>query len=264
MPRRQHALLQAHQPHRRDPAAGEAVLLENLGQRRCGPRRGIGLAPVVRAEFARDRLDFDARRGLGRGESLGRDQPVAKEALGEADAADLERLQALWLEAATDDEFGRTAADVDDQARVERARQLVGHPEIDQARFLVPADDVDGKAERTLGLRQKLARVLGHAEGIGGHGAHRRRVQPGEPLAETRQALQRGLHRRGANASLGIETGAETQRLPPGVEAIDLITLDAPDFQAEAVGAQIDDGEQGGGRGGHERSEAWADADGQG
>ena len=174
-----------------------------------------------------------------------------------ADAADLERFEALGLEPAADDEFGRAAADVDDQAWLERARQLVRDAEINQARFFVPADDVDGKSQRVLGLRQKLGRVFRHAKRIGRDCAHCRRVQAGEPLAEAREAFERGLHRRALDAALRIEASAEAQRLAPGVEPVDLIAFDATDFEPEAVRAQVDDGERGG-RGGHERlRQAW-------
>ena len=41
-----------------------------------------------------------------------------------------------------------------------------------------------------------------------------------------------------------VDAGAEAQRLAPGVEAEDLVALDAPDLEAEAVRSQVDDGER--------------------
>jgi hypothetical protein len=41
---------------------------------------------------------------------------------------------------------------------------------------------------------------------------------------------------------LVVEAGAETQGLAPGIELVDLRTLDAPDLEPEAVRAQVDDG----------------------
>ena len=216
---------------------------------------------MTRAELAGDRLDLDAGRGFRAFEAGGGKPSPRKEPLCHADAADLEGFDALGLEPAADDEFGRPAADVDDQTWLERARQLVRDAEINQARFFVPADDVDRKSKGVLGLRQKLACVFCHAKRIGRDCAHRRRVQAGEPFAEAREALKRGLHRRGFDATLCIEAGAEAQRFAPGVEPVDLIAFDATDLEPEAVRAQVDDGERGGGRGGHECPTA---ADGQG
>ena len=47
-----------------------------------------------------------------------------------------------------------------------------------------------------------------------------------------------------ADPSLGIESGAKTQGLAPGIEAVDLVAFDAADFETETVRAQIDDGKQ--------------------
>src|SRR5262249_24960163 len=50
------------------------------------------------------------------------------------------------------------------------------------------------------------------------------------------------------------EAGAEAQRVLPGVEWIDLVALDAADLEAEAVGAEVDGCEVGGGHWRLERS----------
>ena len=72
-------------------------------------------------------------------------------------------------------------------------------------------------------------------------------MQSRQTLAKTGEAFEGGSLRGGADPALRIETGSEAQRLAPGVEAVDLITLDAADLQPEAVRSQIDDGERGGG-----------------
>ena len=205
---------------------------------------------MPRPELAGDRLDFRARDRFRGGKGFGGEAPIGKKSLGHADAADLERLQALGLEPAADDELGRSTADIDDQAWLGRSRQLVRDAEIDQAGFFVSGDYVDRETEGALRLRQKLARVLGHAKGIGRHRAYRRGMQAGEALPEPGEAFERGLHRRGLDSSLRVEPGAETQGLAPGIEPIDLIALDTTDLEAEAVRAQVDDGKRwGGGRG---------------
>jgi hypothetical protein len=56
------------------------------------------------------------------------------------------------FQAATDDEFGRAAADVDAKARRVGGRQHMRDAEIDESRFLVTGNDVDRKAQCGLGL----------------------------------------------------------------------------------------------------------------
>ena len=109
-----------------------------------------------------------------------------------------------WKPAA-DDELGRAPADVDDEPRLERARQFVRDAEVGETRLLVAADDVDRKADRALGAPQELARVRRDAKRVRRDHAHRRRVQAGQPLAEAREACERRLHRRGLQPSLGVE-----------------------------------------------------------
>ena len=150
---------------------------------------------MTRTELLGDRLDFRARGRFRDRERVGGQPPVREESLGHAYAADLERLQTFGLESATDDELGRTAADVDDQTGLDRPGQLVCDAKIDQARLFMSADDVDRETECALRLRQKLPGILRHAKGIGRHRAHRRRMQPREPFAEPGEAFERHLHR---------------------------------------------------------------------
>ena len=174
-------------------------------------------------------------------------RPLREEALGEPDAADLQRFELLRREAAADDELGRAAADVDDEARLGRGRQDVGDAVVDEPRFLVAGDDVDREAERALGLRQEVGRVGREAERVRRDGAHGRRMQPPDALAEAREAGDRGAPRLGREAAAGVETGADAQRLAPRVEPVDLVALDATDLEPKAVRAHVDDGERGGG-----------------
>src|SRR5438874_1652058 len=97
----EHALLEPGEPDRGDAAAGEAVLLEDLGKRGRGTGRRIGIVPVTRTELLGDRLDFRARGRFRDRERVGGQPPVREESLGHAYAADLERLQTFGLEPAT-------------------------------------------------------------------------------------------------------------------------------------------------------------------
>ena len=127
---------------------------------------------MSRRELARDRFDLDARHGFRGLHRRGADRAVGEESLRHADAADRQRFEPLGLETAADDELGRAAADVDDEPRLERARQLVRDAEVGEARLFVAADDVDRKADRALGARQELARVRRDAKRVRRDDAH--------------------------------------------------------------------------------------------
>ncbi len=240
----EHAPAKPGESRRRDAATGKSVLFENVGKchRRAG--RAVGFAPGRRSEGARDGFDFDARHGFGRVERRRGDRAVAEETLRHADATDRERLETFWLEAAADDELGGTAADVDDEPRVFGTRKLVGDAKEGQPSFFVPADDVDGQAQRALGERDEFLGVAGDAERIRRDHAHGRGLQSGEAFAESGEAGERGIHRGALEPALVVEPGAETQRLAPGVELVDLVALDAADFEPEAVRTEIEDGQK--------------------
>src|SRR5947207_1199464 len=93
-------------PGRGDAAAGEAVLLEDLGKRGRGTGRRIGVVPVTRTELLGDRLDFRARGRFRDRERVGGQPPVREESLGHAYAADLERLQPFGPESAPENDLG--------------------------------------------------------------------------------------------------------------------------------------------------------------
>ena len=212
---------------------------------------------MARSEFARDRFDLDPRRRLRRIECPGGDLPVGEKALRHADASDSQRFESLGLEPAADDELRRAAADVDDQTRRGRRREHVRHAEIDQARFFVTADDVDRKAQRALGLRQKLARVFRHPKVLVAT------ARTADGCTPERRSRKRCRHSIAAFIAAGlilpcaVEAGTEAQRLAPGVLAIDLAALDAADLEPEAVRSQIDDGESRGGHAGPADSTSW-------
>ena len=194
-------------------------------------------------------FDLDASRGFRGIESRFADFSSAKKALRHADASDFQRLQALGLEPASDDELGRAASDVDDQPRRRRCRQHVRNADVDQPRFLVPANHVDGRSKRPFGAGQEVRHVGRDAKRVCRHRTHRRRVHARQALAKSREACERGSYRFGPDAAVGAETRTEAQRFAPRVLTVDLVSLDASDLQTEAVRSEIDNGE---GRRGHD------------
>src|SRR5882672_10037933 len=90
----------------------------------------------------------------------------------------------LGFEAGADDEFGRAAADIDDQAPLRGRRKTVRHAEIDQARFFAPVNDFYGKPERSFRFGEELPGILGDAQRAGADNPHRSPWKPAQPLAE--------------------------------------------------------------------------------
>ena len=123
-----HPLAQPRETVGRDAAGGQPVLLEDGGERERRARRGERFAPVFGAELARDRLDERARIGLRGAKRVGAQLAGREEALRHADAAQLQRLEALGRHAAADDELGRAAADVDHEPRLVDAGSTCATP----------------------------------------------------------------------------------------------------------------------------------------
>lgn len=67
------------------------------------------------------------------------------------------------------------------------------HAEIDQARFLTPADHLDRMTQRGFGRHQKRLRRTQLTHRVGCQGAHAQRRHVTNALAEPRQAFERAL-----------------------------------------------------------------------
>ena len=79
----------------------------------------------------------------------------------------------MRLVAGADDALGGATPDIHHQALVAGDRQAVGHAQIDQAGLFPASHDFDRKSQRDLRFGEKLAGVLGHAQGVGTDGTHR-------------------------------------------------------------------------------------------
>ena len=140
-------------------------------------------------------LQFMARREFGLLHRTLADLAIGKILEAVAHAAHVKAVQAQRLQRAADDEFGRAAADVDDQALVLGHGQTVRDADIDEARFLAAGDDFDRETERRFSLFQKCRRILGHAQRVGADGTHAMRIETAQAFAEALQAFERTLLR---------------------------------------------------------------------
>src|ERR1700676_1617459 len=108
------------------------------------------------------------------------------------------------------------------------------YAQVDQTRFLVPADDVDRTAQRALRVRQKFACVLRHSKSVGRDRAHGGWMHAREALAKALQAFNCGFHCGGLDSSVAVEAGAEAQRLAPRVLPVELAAFTRGDSRAES------------------------------
>ena len=247
MPGGEALLDQPGQPGRRDRAVAQPALLQHLGDRTHGAGGAQRLRPALGAEGGKCLLELGARGHLRRAEGLGREPALAEVAHGQAHRADREGLCRQRLAPLAQDQLRRSPADVDDQARLLTGLQ-VGHAGVDQARLFAPGDDLDREAQHALRALQELVAVGRLAQRLGGHGAHARRRQRLQMRRELLQALQPALRGLLGQPALLVEPGPQPdgllQVLHPPVAAAD----DASDLDAEAVGTDVDGGEQIGAR----------------
>jgi hypothetical protein len=147
--------------------------------------------------------------------------------------------------ALAEDHFGRTPADVHHQPALVGLRQQARNPLVDQAGFFLAGDDLDAEAQDGLGLLQEFLPVARLAQGLGRHRAHLLLAKALQALGEAGQAVPAALHRRRAEHLVFVEAVALAHGFLEVLDAFDVARLEAPDFEAEAVGAKVDGGEQG-------------------
>ncbi len=229
-----------------------AVQLDQLGQRARRTRRAHRLLPSRAAVLAHQHLDLAARGELRLLHRIFVDIATGEELPAVRNAADIQRLHQLGGVAVADDEFGRAAADIDDQPIAGAGGRIVRRAQVDQPGLLAAGDHLDRKAERVLCLDQELGRVLGHAQRIGGDRAHLVRREFAQAVAETPQRLHAAAPRRLVQVLVGGQARGQPHRLAQRIDLEDLADrtgrglglVDAADHQPETVGAHIDGSEQ--------------------
>ena len=140
------------------------------------------------------------------------------------------------------DQLGGAPANVRHQPALIRLRQHFCHALVDQAGFFAPGNHVDGKAEYVVGAHQELVPVARFTQGLRGHRTHLGFLEPGQPFAETRQAVPAALHRLRAQVAFGVQAVALADGLFEVFGAFKLAVVQAHDFESKAVGTQVHSG----------------------
>ena len=233
----------------RDAAVGDARVVQHVRHRAGRARRAQCLLPAVGREELQGLLELGARCHLRGAKALLGQPAITEEAHRQADATHAEGFGHQRQAAAAQDEFGRTAADVDDQPRVVAGLQ-VGHAGVDQARFLTARDDFDGEAQGLLRTQQEGVAVARLAQCLRGHGADLARLEPGQASGKAAQAGQAALNRFFGQQAFGVETATQAHHVLEVVDTSVASMLQLGDLQPEAVGAHVDCGQRvaGGGR----------------
>jgi hypothetical protein len=226
-------------------ALGELHRRADLADRLGGARGAERLVPAQRAIRGRELLELGAHLCDGGFPALAPQLAVGEEPARGGDRADLHALAFDRLEAAADDEFRRSAADVDDQPEVARlGRLLVRHPEVDQACFLAAGHHFDRVPERALRGHEEALRQCKAAHGIGRDRPDARRGNVAEALAEAREAFQGAVAHLRIEAALRVQALGQAHRLLDPVDDAQLAQHVARHHHVEAVGAQVDGGEE--------------------
>ena len=168
----QQFLLQQAQSGSIDAAVAPAVLGEQGIDGAQGARGAHAVLPVAGVELVAHRRQAQARLLIGAAIVLAADQAPRKTGPGKGDAAHLQALQALGLEALADDQFRAASADVDHEAGLHVISQGVRDAQVHQPRLLASVDYVDAGTQDAPRGHRELPPVVGHSQGVGAHGPH--------------------------------------------------------------------------------------------
>ena len=227
-----------------DGAAREFHRARDLADGLDRARRAVGFLPAEAAVTDRELLELGGDFGLRFLPALLRQFAVGEEAARGSDAAHLQAFAFQRGEIGADDEFGRTAADVHHQPALAARRMSVRDAEVDQSRFFAAGDDFDVVAQRGFRRHQEMLRQAQLAHRIGGDGAHARRRDGGQALAEARKAIECALQRFFAQAAAAVKAFGEAHVFLDAIDDAQLAEQVTRDHHVEAVRADVHRGQQ--------------------
>ena len=135
---------------------------------------------------------------------LAGDFAFGKEALAHVGTAHFQRTQKLRRFAVAEDDFGGTAADVDDEIVV-FVMVVRGDAEIDEARFFFAGDDFNRHAEHGFTGTQKIAAVLRGTQGLRGNDAEVFARNMAQAFGHLRQGFESARHAGGIQRAVFIQ-----------------------------------------------------------
>jgi hypothetical protein len=184
-------------------------------------------------------LEMRARRQHRRLERACIDPAADEEGQALLDAAHAERFHPFDIEAAPQDQLGRTAADIHHQPPLIGLAEGVRHAHIDQAPLFLARNDLDRITDGLLQLGQEIGGIARLAQDGGGDHAHAVELVGGQRHAEILQAKQRALQCFVGEVAGGVQAGGQADRLAHAIEHADLVSIVVSDGEPKTVGAQV-------------------------
>ena len=136
----------------------------------------------------------------------------------------------------TQNQLGRSSANIQDQASFLGVRQGLRHALIDQPRFFPARDDVNRKSQQFHPQPEKLVTVPGFTQSLCGDSSHLGLCKTSQSLAKAGQAVPSALHRQWRQVAVVVKPVALTYGLFEVFGAVKLAVFDASNFKPEAVG----------------------------
>ena len=114
------------------------------------------------------------------------------------------------------------------------------YSEINQTRFLNPADHLDRTAQQSLGLGQETSAVTGLAQGISAHNTNLAGRDLAQTLTEAGQTIQSALAGFPTQPLLFVQSGGKLDHFFHPVQHLQMTVYHSCDNHMKAVGAKID------------------------
>ena len=151
--------------------------------------------------------------------------------------------QLLGLQPLAQGDFCRAPAQIDDQAPIGGRRQLAGHAPVNERRFLLATDDVDGQPpQQAAGFAHKVGAVAPLGQGLRGHGTGVLDLGLVQQLAKFGQAGPARLHGRGTQTAV-FQTRPLAQRAFNVVLANKFAAPEKANLQTETVRSKVNGGD---------------------
>ncbi|MCY1369562.1 hypothetical protein D9M69_566090 [compost metagenome] len=124
-------------------------------------------------------------------------------------------------------------------------RQQARDTLVNQARLFVARHHLDGKAQDGLCLAHELVAVLGLAQGLRGDGPDLLFLETVQAFGKAGQAVPATLHGGFTQHLVFVQAVALAHGFLDVFDAFDVAGVETADFEPEAVGAEVDRGEEG-------------------
>ena len=215
------------------------------GQSGCGSGGCDDVLDASRGDARGDAADFTRYEAAQALQLAFAGRIVAQKFVGETDRAQGQADGVANVSALGDGEFATAAAEIHHERGRAIDARTGDQAEVNQARFFHAGNDFNPPARSRAHPLEKRLRIAGVAQGAGGDHAHRVGDDLLRGAVEAAQHLHGFGHRLGSEESSAKHAFAEARDFAVFVQRAKASALQARNFQAHGVGADIDCGERG-------------------